>query len=121
MVFTFSESLLETLNQYTADGLFGFGIDPDCHYLFDNGGIEFEITTTVGDKALSEPAHTPAPGGNYARKRRYRLGWLAQKTKNPVAKIKTVNKKITALSPAKKCGAERRLRFGNRSIRECAQ
>ena len=62
VVFTFSESLLETLNQYTADGLFGFGIDPDCRYLFDNGGIEFEITTTVGDKALSEPAHTPAPG-----------------------------------------------------------
>jgi len=62
VVFAFSESLLDTLNQYAADGLFGFGIDPDCHYLFDNGGIEFEITTTTGDKALSTPAHTPAPG-----------------------------------------------------------
>jgi len=62
VVFTFDESELATLNTYASDGLFGFGIDPDCHYLFDNGGIGFEITTTVGDKALSEPAHTPAPG-----------------------------------------------------------
>ncbi len=59
VVFTFSESLIETLNQYAADGLFGFGIDPDCHYFFaDGGGIGFEITTTPLDKA----AHTPAPG-----------------------------------------------------------
>jgi hypothetical protein len=62
VVFTFSESLLETLNQYAADGLFGFGIDPDCHYFFDDGGIEFEIATTTRDLASSAPAHTPAPG-----------------------------------------------------------
>jgi len=62
VVFTFSESLLETLNQYAADGLFGFGIDPDCYYFFDDGGIEFGIATTTRDPASSAPTHTPAPG-----------------------------------------------------------
>ncbi len=58
VVFTFDGSELATLNTYASDGLFGFGIDPDCHYFFDDGGIEFEIITTPLDKA----AHTPAPG-----------------------------------------------------------
>jgi hypothetical protein len=60
--FVFSDALIVTLTEFiTNDGLFGFGIDPDCHYFFDDGGIEFEIiTTTTQDKA--PPVHTPAPG-----------------------------------------------------------
>ncbi len=35
--------LLEELNAYSADGKFGFGFDPDCHY--ENCGVSFRITT----------------------------------------------------------------------------
>jgi hypothetical protein len=35
--------LLPTLKQYTKDGTFGFGFDPDCHY--NNCGIKLKITT----------------------------------------------------------------------------
>ncbi len=59
--FIFSEPLVDTLNEFAADGLFGIGVDPDCHYFFrTGGGIELEITTTIQDKA--SPVHTPAPG-----------------------------------------------------------
>jgi len=63
VVFTFDEPLIDTLTEFiNNDGLFGFGIDPDCHYYFaSGGGVEFEITTTTQEKA-SPPVHTPAPG-----------------------------------------------------------
>ncbi|MCC6485449.1 MAG: PEP-CTERM sorting domain-containing protein [Armatimonadetes bacterium] len=35
--------LLPTLNNYAADGRFGFSFDPDCHYF--NDGIKFTLTT----------------------------------------------------------------------------
>jgi hypothetical protein len=35
--------LLDELNAYAADGVFGFGFDPDCHYY--NCGVELEVTT----------------------------------------------------------------------------
>ena len=36
---------LETLADYSADGNFGFGFDPDCHYF--NDGVEFRLVTEV--------------------------------------------------------------------------
>ena len=59
LTYTFSDlGLVDLFSTYAADGRFGFAFDPDCHYFFDDGGIEFEIVTTPLDKA----AHTPAPG-----------------------------------------------------------
>jgi hypothetical protein len=59
--YVFDESQLATLNVYASDGLFGFGMDPDCHYFFGyGGGVTFEIETTSVDK--TSPVHTPAPG-----------------------------------------------------------
>ncbi|MHC5060808.1 MAG: hypothetical protein ACYTFK_06970 [Planctomycetota bacterium] len=60
--FVFSKSLIDTLNEYVADGLFGAGADPDCHYYFTpGGGIKLEITTSkIQDKVGT--VHTPAPG-----------------------------------------------------------
>lgn len=44
LVYDFSDlGLLDALKLYAADGKFGFGFDPDCHYY--NDGIRFEITT----------------------------------------------------------------------------
>jgi hypothetical protein len=40
--------LVDALNTYASDGLFGFGFDPDCHY--NNDGITLEVT------AVPEPA-----------------------------------------------------------------
>jgi len=37
--------LVNTLNDYAADGLFGFGFDPDCHYF--NQGVELTVVTAV--------------------------------------------------------------------------
>ncbi len=61
--FIFSEPLVDTLNAYViADGSFGVGVDPDCHYYFaPGGGIELEITTSrIQEQVLS--VQTPAPG-----------------------------------------------------------
>ncbi|MHC5061268.1 MAG: hypothetical protein ACYTFK_09325 [Planctomycetota bacterium] len=63
--FVFSESLVETLNAYAADGLFGIGADPDCHYFFTaGGGIELEITTSTIQEKVGAVGSvtTPAPG-----------------------------------------------------------
>jgi len=38
-----AKGLLNELNAYAADGVFGFAIDPDCHYY--NSGIQLTITT----------------------------------------------------------------------------
>jgi hypothetical protein len=45
-----SLGLLDDLTAYAGNGIFGFGFDPDCHYL--NDGIKFEITTAP----VPEPA-----------------------------------------------------------------
>ncbi len=43
LVFRFSEipGLLDAFKEYAADGYFGFGIDPDCHYY--NDGVKFNV------------------------------------------------------------------------------
>lgn len=38
-----AQGLLDDLNSYAADGSFGFGFDPDCHYY--NCGVSLSITT----------------------------------------------------------------------------
>jgi hypothetical protein len=52
-----SLGLLATLNAYAANGIFGFGFDPDCHY--DNCGIQFSMDITTvphpGDQPVPEP------------------------------------------------------------------
>lgn len=48
LTYEFSEADLATLRLYAADGLFGFGLDPDCHFL--NSGISFSVD------AVPEPA-----------------------------------------------------------------
>jgi len=49
LVYEFTAEQLETLRTYAANGVFGFGIDPDCHYYNDE--IIFTVETIV-----------PAPG-----------------------------------------------------------
>ena len=45
LTYKFSElGLLDDLQAYAADGVFGFGIDPDCHYWNDD--LKFTVTTT---------------------------------------------------------------------------
>lgn len=52
LVYDFSSlGLLDELNTYAADGVFGFGIDADCHYY--NCGVKFEVTTC--DSTVPEP------------------------------------------------------------------
>jgi hypothetical protein len=51
--YNFSEAEVGSLNSYviTNNGLFGIGLDPDCHY--DNNGFEFRYETTL---TVPEPA-----------------------------------------------------------------
>jgi len=52
--YTFSTlGLIDDLNSYATNGVFGFGMDPDCHY--NNKKITFTITT--------EKAYVPEPSG----------------------------------------------------------
>ncbi len=44
-----SLGLLSTLNSYAADGLFGFSLDPDCHYF--NDGVKLTVVTDVPEPA----------------------------------------------------------------------
>jgi len=44
ITYNFDSSELATLNTYAADGIFGIGFDPDCHYW--NEGITLTINTT---------------------------------------------------------------------------
>ena len=44
-VYPFDSVLLGHLENYIADGEFGFGFDPDCY--FYNDGVRFEITTSA--------------------------------------------------------------------------
>lgn len=50
VVFDFNPDLLGTLNSYAGDGVFGFGIDSDCHYY--NCGVSLAVTTNP----VPEPA-----------------------------------------------------------------
>ncbi len=50
ITYTFDATEISFLNLYAADGNFGFGFDPDCH--FYNDGITLTIKTS----------HTPVPG-----------------------------------------------------------
>lgn len=43
------DGMITTVNQYASDGVWGFGIDPDCH--FYNDGVTVTVTTT----AVPEP------------------------------------------------------------------
>lgn len=43
--------LIDELNSYASDGVFGFGFDPDCHYF--NDGLSLTVTTS---QAVPEPA-----------------------------------------------------------------
>lgn len=57
LTYRFSElGLLGALNRYAADGRFGFGIDPDCHYY--NRGIT--LTVTTADDNPPSPVPEPA-------------------------------------------------------------
>ena len=49
LIYDFTADQLAALNAYAADGLFGFGFDPDCHYY--NDGIEFTVQTSVPEPA----------------------------------------------------------------------
>jgi hypothetical protein len=44
----------KTFEKYVADGLFGFGFDPDCH--FWNKGITLEIRTKAATAPVPEPS-----------------------------------------------------------------
>ena len=52
ITYYFSASELVVLTAYLADGNFGFGLDPDCH--FYNDGVTFTITTDMS--AVPVPA-----------------------------------------------------------------
>ncbi|MBF0522922.1 MAG: PEP-CTERM sorting domain-containing protein [Candidatus Omnitrophica bacterium] len=47
----FSKSEIDRFNLFDADGNFGFGFDPDCHYW--NKGVSLRVETT---NAIPEPA-----------------------------------------------------------------
>jgi hypothetical protein len=50
VTFNFNPAQISTLNSYAADGVFGFGLDPDCHYY--NCGVTLALTTNP----VPEPA-----------------------------------------------------------------
>jgi hypothetical protein len=49
LVYTFDQPLLDAFNTFAADGYFGIGVDPDCHYY--NCGVTLEVTTVVPEPA----------------------------------------------------------------------
>ncbi|MDD4051021.1 MAG: PEP-CTERM sorting domain-containing protein [candidate division Zixibacteria bacterium] len=50
VTFNFNPGMVGTLNTYAADGVFGFGLDSDCH--FYNTGVSLAVTTNP----IPEPA-----------------------------------------------------------------
>lgn len=62
----FTPSQIASLTSFIGDGVFGFGLDPDCHYSFEE--IIFQVTTRVtpesggGDPGEGqEPPSVPEP------------------------------------------------------------
>jgi hypothetical protein len=53
LVIEFDEDALAAMVEYSADGYFGIGFDPDCYYY--NDGIEFTVVTVVTE-VVPEPA-----------------------------------------------------------------
>jgi hypothetical protein len=53
-----SLGLVSALNTYAADGRFGFGFDPDCHYY--NRGVTLQIIT-ADNPPNHPPVQTPVP------------------------------------------------------------
>ena len=51
-VYDFTGADITTLNAYLANGLFGLGFDPDCHYY--NDGVKLSVTTA--SNTVPEPA-----------------------------------------------------------------
>ena len=49
--YNFNAGQLTALNSALADGNFGIGLDPDCHYL--NQGVKMDITTKVAPEPIS--------------------------------------------------------------------
>ena len=47
----FNEQQIEKLKEYSADGNFGFGLDPDCHYF--NDGVTLEIYTAPAPEFIA--------------------------------------------------------------------
>ena len=43
ITFTFNAAAISALNSYAADGNFGLGLDPDCHYY--NRGVKLTVST----------------------------------------------------------------------------
>lgn len=50
VTFNFDSAAISALNSYAADGAFGIGVDPDCHYY--NRGVTLTVTT---QSAVPEP------------------------------------------------------------------
>ena len=49
--YDFDSAEVVALGAYAADGMFGLGFDPDCHYY--NDGVRFTVETA--------PSHSPEP------------------------------------------------------------
>lgn len=58
LMYTFDSSELSALSSYAADGFFGIGFDPDCHYY--NNGIYLSIGITEGGGTPGTPVPEPA-------------------------------------------------------------
>ena len=48
--YNFDQSEINTLKNYVTDVKFGIGLDPDCHYYYDN------ITLSINTAHVPEPA-----------------------------------------------------------------
>jgi hypothetical protein len=53
LTYTFTQDQVDTLNEYAADGRFGLGLDPDCH--FYNCGVQLDVQT-ASTPVVPEPA-----------------------------------------------------------------
>jgi hypothetical protein len=70
--YTFTEAELALLNTYASDGVFGFGLDPDCRYY--NNGIQFDIEITNDCSVIPTPGSLLLAGIGISA-----VGWLRRK------------------------------------------